>query len=387
MKKVYFIDVADCLRRKIDGQRVKQYLVLNGHILVEKPSDSDYICINTCGVTNDKVKEAIRTILRFSIYDCRIIVLGCVVTTDPDVLSANTINIPINGMSLLDKYFYKQIPYEKVPVPEQSNDGENLFYFPICRGCTEACSYCATRKAIGNITSVPLDECLNIFNNILLEKPDKIVFDGDNIGAYGKDIGSSLGQLLDVLPDIEKKYLLNIDMLHPVYFLENFEAISRQVEKHHIGFLLIPFQAGSNRILKLMNRRGNLSNVLEKLIQVREIDSGVILGTHIIIGFPSETFREFEETVEILKSSRLDWIRVFCFSSRNHTKAASLDGHLNENEMENRLNFIIQEMKKNGYFSKRNPSGATFCRKQLIIENPYTENPYRLSCYREVIDL
>lgn len=387
MENIFFIDVADCLRRKIDAQRVQNYLILNNYLIVSKIDIADYIVIITCGVTNDKIVEAVDAITQAQKYSARIIVLGCASTTDPKALPDNITAIPIDKMYLLDDIFESEVKFEEVPVPKQSNEEDSLFYFPICRGCTEGCAYCATRKAVGNIKSVPLNECVEMFQKLLASNPDRIIFDGDNIGAYGKDIKHSLGDLLLALPDIPKDYLLNIDMLHPVYFLDNFYAILERIKKKDIGFLLIPFQSGNPRVLKLMNRRGSISEVIRRLEEIRTYDSGVILGTHVIIGFPSETDEEFSDTINALKEAKLDWIRVFCFSVREDTKASKMSGHISTAEMEKRLESITSEMKKNGYFAKKNPSGVTFCRKRLAIERQYETNPYRLPCYREVIDL
>lgn len=386
MKSFFIVDVSDCLRRKIDAHRIRNYLSINGYSLAENVQNADYIIVSTCGVTNDKVQEAVQKINELVCNTSSIIVVGCVVTTDPVALPKGTINIPINKMNMLDVFFHSIIPYDTIPIPTKSNE-ENLCYFTICRGCSEWCSYCATRKAIGNVKSVPLDNCINLFKKILENNPDRIIFDGDNIGAYGIDIGLSIGELLNALPKMSKKHLLNIDMLHPYYFLENFESIHNCVKNESIGYLLIPFQSGNRRILQAMRRRGDISQVANRLIEIKKSDPGIILGTHVIIGFPSETFEEYNDTIQLLKRTQLDWIRVFCFSSRHNTLADRMSGHISGEEMKNRLANMVSEMKKNGYFAKINPSGVTFCRKRLAIEKQYEENPYRLICYREVIDL
>ena len=155
MEKILLIDVADCLRRKIDAQRVQNYLLLNNYLIVSRINIADYIIISTCGVTKDKIIEAVDTITRAQTYSAKIIVLGCAITTDPETLPENIIAIPIDKMYLLDDVFECEVKFEEVPVPKQSKEEDSLFDFPICRGCTEGCTYCDTRKAIGNINSGP----------------------------------------------------------------------------------------------------------------------------------------------------------------------------------------------------------------------------------------
>lgn len=387
MDKVLLVDAADCLRRKIDAYRVKNYLTLNGYLVVDDATDADFVIISTCGVTNDKIEEAVTAINYAKKYPVDVIVLGCAVTTDPDTLPDSIIAVPINKMHLLDEIFKAHVKYKDVPVPTQSLEEQELVYFPICRGCTEGCSYCATRKAIGYVSSTSLDDCVRLFEKLLKKNPTRMIFDGDNIGAYGVDRKESLSTLLDALPDISRDYLLNLDMLHPFYFLENYNSILERIKKRDIGFLLIPFQSGNPRILKLMNRRGSISEAIEHLKHIRTVDPGVILGTHIIVGFPSETDEEFEDTIAALKEVSFDWVRAFCFSPRNNTKAKNLPQHISPDKLESRLERIISEMKSCGYFAKRNSSGVTFCRKHLIIEKQFESNPYRLVCYREVIAL
>ena len=89
MEKIFFIDVADCLRRKIDAQRVQNYLLLNNYLIVSRINIADYIIISTCGVTNDKIIEAVDTITRAQAYSAKIIVLGCASTIDPPNCNSN----------------------------------------------------------------------------------------------------------------------------------------------------------------------------------------------------------------------------------------------------------------------------------------------------------
>lgn len=387
MEKFYFVDVADCLRRKIDSVRVKEYLSVNGYESVETPAKADYFFINTCGVTNDKVDEALKTLNELSSDNCKIVMLGCVVSTDPMRIPEHVIKIPVDHMELLDQYFCHIMPFRSVPVPNKSDEGESLGYFTICRGCTEGCAYCATRKAIGSVKSLPVGECVKKFQKLLSQNLKKIVFDGDNIGAYGKDLGLSLGHLLNALPEVNSKWSLNLDMLHPVYFLESYQEIRKRVQRQEIGMLLVPFQSGSERILKLMRRRGDIQEVLEHINMLRREDPGMIIGTHIIIGFPSETDEEFLDTVRLLQTAQFDWVRVFCFSSRENTAAEKLQGHIDDEIMQTRLKSLVEKMKQLKYFAKYNPSGATFCRKSLAVSTAYSANPFRLTCFREVIDL
>lgn len=384
MRKYYIADVADCVKRKLDTIRFKNYMTLNGFVESLNPSDCDYIFINSCGVTNDKVQEALDKIQELHEYDGQIIIAGCAITTDESLFDNTLIKLPTNNLEKIDEELSFNVLMESIPSPVKKNDDEKLCYLVLCHGCTESCSYCATRKAIGNICSYTINECLNRLKSILAENPDRIILCADNIGAYGIDIGVNFSALLNAMSPFDKKFILGIDMLHPFYFLQHFSAIEERMIADDVGYILIPIQSGNQRILSLMNRRGEIKTIKDYICKMKNKYPGVIWGTHIILGFPTESENEFIDSLNLITDIGFDWVRFFGFSPRNGTKFS----HISDREnliIQNRIQKTGEYMKEHKYFINYNASGLTACKKYLVIDHQYDENPYRLPCYREVI--
>ncbi len=187
--------------------------------------------------------------------------------------------------------------------PEPSADKTR--YILLAAGCRRQCSYCAIRFATGRLRSKPLDWVLWQFKDGLYQGFGKFELLADSIGDYGLDIGTDLGELFRQLLAMREKFTVGICDLHPSSFLKHFDDVLALGRAGKIHLLMVPIQSGNERIMKLMNRPCDARELQDKLLQFRSI-GGIYMHTSVIIGFPTETDAEFEDTLSFLKAVDFD---------------------------------------------------------------------------------
>jgi tRNA A37 methylthiotransferase MiaB len=152
----------------------------------------------------------------------------------------------------------------------------------------------------------------------------------DDCGCYGLDIGSDFGELMDNIYRIKGKFSLEIHYVEPSRFTKHFKEIKKAAKKGRVAHLNIPIQTGSQRVLKLMNRNYDISEVVDKVKEIKTV-ADVHISTDIIMGFPTETIDEFENTLRIVEV--FDLVELFLYSPRKGTAAAAIKNNITKDEM------------------------------------------------------
>lgn len=304
----------------------------------EKP---DIFIINTCSVTNNAEREC-RQIVRRVIKknpDTFIIIIGCYAQIRHQELSK------IKGIDLIlgskEKFFI--FDYEKnftkkskpeIYVSDFSEEDEAVLTFSsledrtraflkVQDGCDYKCSYCTIPLARGNSRSIELNK---IEKNIisLAEKGFKeIVITGVNVSDYGKKVNSNFLELLKKLDSIQEMPRIRISSIEPNNLNDeiiDFIANSKRICNH----FHIPLQSGDDEILKAMQRRYTINQFVSITKKIKEKMPTAGLGFDIIVGFPTETDINFNNTYNLLKEIDFTYLHVFSYSSRPGTKAAKL---------------------------------------------------------------
>jgi tRNA A37 methylthiotransferase MiaB len=177
----------------------------------------------------------------------------------------------------------------------------------IAKGCDRNCSYCAIRFAIGPLQSRPLPEIMDEFGRALDEGNRTFHFYADCVGDYGLDIGTSLGELLKKVAAVDRKFTLWLCDIQPEMFLKYFEEIENLCKQSKIRALHIPIQAINRRILELMRRPFDVQEFKNKILRLKK--HSILFKFDLIVGFPSESEEEFQDTIEFLKGMK----KVYCF--------------------------------------------------------------------------
>lgn len=384
-EKVRIICNLNCSRRQMDMAKMDVYLRLNNYDLTEKEEEADYIIVTSCGFINETTKMALDEINRVKKLSSEVIVTGCVPDTDVDKLNAIFKGKVIHNTELykFDEIFGKFHKFEEIPEVHSMDWGNDYFCVEVGRGCPENCSYCATKWAVGKLNSKPIEKCVEEIELFNKSNKNKVVINGDNVGAYGLDIKETFGTLISALPLKDDGYTALIDSFHPRWFMSYYDSVLEQVSKNRFGMIVSAIQSGSERILKLMHRKVDMVQLKERYLEVKSISPQMMLGTEVIVGFPSETEEEFMESVKFVLDVNMDWGHIFSFSPKEGTEAAMLEGRVDEDIKKRRIQYFIGLLEEKGYFvhMEEKSQAVIFCRKEVCIDADKSNNSFWQHCF------
>ena len=209
----------------------------------------------------------------------------------------------------------------------------------VSAGCAKSCSYCAIRFATGRVRSKPLDVVMQNISEGLRKGYRTFDFLSDSIGGYGLDLGTNLGELLDRVLAHPGHFTIGISDLHPHEFIKYFDKILSLYRTRKVHYLYVPIQSGNQRILQMMNRPCDVTDLKFKFMAIRKYDN-VFLQTGIMVGFPGETKEEFEDTLTFLKAVGFDNVYVHYYCDMPNTVSSSLPGKADKAVMMERLDKI-----------------------------------------------
>ncbi len=208
-------------------------------------------------------------------------------------------------------------------------------------GCENFCSYCIIPYVRGKVRSKKPEKVLKEVTSLVSNGYKEIVLTGIHTGHYGADLDNyDFSDLLIELEKIEGLERIRISSIEIVELNDKFLKVLEKSKKiaNHIH---VPLQAGSDHILKLMNRRYDKAFYLERIRKIKEIRPSIAITTDVIVGFPGETEEDFNETLEFAKEVDFAGGHVFPFSSRNGTPAAKMNGGLTKEEKHVRCKKLI----------------------------------------------
>lgn len=378
---VYLQNNFFCRTRALDLYRIQKYLLDNNYNIVDKPDMAEYIIVSTCGTVEQSTIKSIKQIEELQKYKGVLIVIGCLPDTDTKEMNAVFKGRSIRNVDLcrLDEIFFRTHSYrEYEAIQMEMQNGE--FCLEICRGCVERCSYCAIRNAVGDLKSLPVNECKKHIDISLSQHVKKIVLGAENAGAYGLDLGVSLSDLLYTINLPSNSHILRINNLHPRFLIRNIEAIKSHAANKTIGLLKIPIQSGSQKVLDSMRRIYNIGEVINCISDIRNIDNSIIFMTDIIIGFPGEEIEDVHVTLEVVKRY-FDIGRIFLFTPKINTEANLYKDNISFFEKKKRLSNFVKMLNEYGMVIGINDDLInTFSRKieEFDLNNPYAQDAINL---------
>jgi tRNA A37 methylthiotransferase MiaB len=387
-----YISSNGCNRRLLDAQRLKSYFILNGCTIVDNPLNANYIFFFASALNKVRIDESFEILGKLKKYKGEIIVLGCLMDVAPTDFSDfwKGKSLPVRDMNKIDDFFpgfkisYKDVPTSNIPVPSvniyktispslflknslvtllspvrmgdkiynyrhrEKREDYGFTYIWVSSGCPNKCAFCAERKVVGTGISRPLEEIVAEYKQLLLEGKRNFEFIGDDVGSYGLDINLDLPHLLNKLNETDKDYKVNwvIKHLHPKFIIKYKDALTEIAQNEKIKEIICCFQSGNNRILELMNRQHTIEQVIEVLSEFRNILPHLKLATNIIVGFPTETDSDFEDTLIVFDRVFFDRVHMI-----RYYDAEGSDSHLFEPKVSDAD--ILKRIKKAKVFLKQ----------------------------------
>jgi MiaB/RimO family radical SAM methylthiotransferase len=330
MKRVCIIDgFAGCALNSYDSTLFEEFFKKNEWEIVDNYKKANLILLNTCAFVKnveDKVINKIIEIKNNIKKNQELIVCGCFPRINEIKLKKyfNGIYFGAKENYKLNKLIKSKIKIEDIRISGISRRyshgiPSNMFYVKIAEGCLGNCSFCAIKNAKGNLKSKLVSEVLGDFKRGLKSGYKEFVLLGDDIGCYGVDIKTNISSLLKKILKIEGDYRLYLHFFEPFWFNKYFDELKDILSSSKITLLNLPIQSANNRILRLMNRNYDINKLIKNVKIIKQNNKDLIIQTHLIAGFPSESIDEFEESLK--KAEVFDIVKIFFYSARENTKA------------------------------------------------------------------
>ena len=358
-----------CKVNMYESEFVANLLKSNGFEICDFHDVCDVYIINTCTVTNTsdiKSRKMIRQAIRNNPNAC-VVAMGCFIEANKDYQIPG-LDIVIGNkdkskiVELIQEYFKKKnmikdlyanrfTEFEDMYIKEFP--GRTRAFVKIQDGCDNFCSYCIIPFVRGKCRSKDKDKVISEINDLVSNGYQEVVLTGIHTGNYGYDKDYDFADLLSEVVKINGLKRLRISSIEITELNNGVLSIIKDNDVI-VDHLHIPLQAGSDEILKLMNRKYDLDYYFKKIEQIRKIRPMISITTDVIVGFPGEDEKLFEKTIETCKKIGFAKIHVFPFSLRNGTKAEELPNHLSNEEKKKRSRRLLEVSKELeiDYFSK-----------------------------------
>lgn len=344
MKKITFkIYTLGCKVNQYDSGSLGRKLKSLGFISVR--AKADLAVVNTCAVTETAIRKNRRMLKRARRENPtgKIALLGCW----PKVYPEEKKNLPAVWFigkkgtgELIDKIKREFSLPASAPRPSSfSAAGKRARYFlKIQDGCEQFCSYCVIPYARGKLKSRPADGVKAEVEKAAAAGYGEIVLCGIHLGLYGRETKDEKNNLVNLLweliriKNLGRIRLSSIEVTEVSSSLISLMARSGKICRH----LHLPLQAGSDRILKAMNRPYDSKYFKDKVKQIRKAMPDIAITTDIIAGFPGETEKDFMKTYNFIKETRFSRLHIFPFSAHERTPAAKMEKRVEEKEIKSR---------------------------------------------------
>ena len=403
--KVGFISLG-CSKNLIDTEIAIGHFQNNKYEIESNPEKAEIIVINTCGFIESAKEEAINTILEMAEYKkkkCKyLIVMGCLVQRYyeelvkalPEVdlfikideydrmwqkieklIKEDTVEISTTNVS-------KKISEMKpLPMPAHNEffervvtTGTNFAYLKIGEGCSNRCTYCAIPYIRGPFVSRPQEEIIEEAQILASKGIKEIIVIAQDTTKYGVDIYGEpkLAELLQKISEIPEIKWIRFLYSYPEGITDELIQTVKNNDKI-CKYFDIPIQHISDPILKKMNRRTNKNEIENLLTKLRKEIPDVTLRTSLIVGFPGETQKDFEELSDFVKKAKFDKLGAFMYSKEDGTPAAKLPNQIHGNTKKSRYNKIMEIQQKISNENLQRKIGQEF---QVLIEDISFDGKY-----------
>lgn len=331
MSKKVFIKTYGCQANISDSEVMSGILKKDGYKLVDSEKSADIVIVNSCSVKNvtqDKVLSYINNISKSK----KILVGGCL-TKAIDVRSRvkkvdaifDTNSVTKISQIIKDsKDSFSEDKEERILVPRLRVKKDTAIIL-IEQGCLNKCSFCATVLARGVLKSYRIGDIKRALEESIADGCTKIYLTGQDAGCYGFDIKTNLPSLLNELITVPGNYKIRIGMMNPWHTIKILDELVESYKNPKIvKFLHIPVQSGSEKVLKDMKRVHTVETFKKIVSKFRDNFLNMNIDTDIIVGYPTETDKDFNLTYNLIKEIKPEVINISKFASRPGTFASNL---------------------------------------------------------------
>jgi tRNA-2-methylthio-N6-dimethylallyladenosine synthase len=393
MEQKYLIRTFGCQMNEHDSERIGGALTADGLTPTDDPSEAHVIVLNTCAIRENADNKLYGNLghlkpLKDRNPDLRIVVAGCLAQKDQGRIQerAPWVDVVVGTHALphlLDLLRRAQDEGPQMDVAEYTEvfpsalqaAREDPFraWVSISPGCDNACTFCIVPLVRGPQRSRSIGDILAEVRGLASRGVVEVTLLGQNVNTYGRDLtlpGSSrtplFARLLREVNQIDQLRRIRFTSPHPHDFTPDVIEAMADAERvcEHIHF---PLQSGSNRVLHAMRRSYRRERYLGWLNRIREAIPGIAVSTDIIVGFPGETERDFDDTMDVVERAGFDSAYMFEYSPRPGTRAATMPDQVPKEVVQERFERLVALQGRIGTDRNRNQIGRTF---EVLVEGP-----------------
>lgn len=362
--KIYFISLG-CPRNLTDTEVMLGILLKAGFEVSPELEAADFIIINTCGFLEESREESLDTIhecLQEKKETAKLIVAGCMVSKHRHLIEEEFPEVdcyigPGDVQSILkavcseEKGVFQgssKSYIEMGEVPRQLSTPSHYAYLKIAEGCRKRCAYCIIPDIKGPLKSKPMEQIVKEFKALLASGVKEIILIAQDLGDWGKDLKmgkNGLSSLLKTLLEIDQQFWLRLLYVYPDEIDDELIAIMKQ-DPRVCPYLDMPLQHINDEMLKAMRRKVSRADILKTLKNLREQIPNIHIRTSLIVGFPGETEKQFNELYDFVKEAKIEHLGVFKFSKEEGSHAATLPDQIPDAIKQERLDKIMKLQQK-----------------------------------------
>ena len=351
-----YVRTYGCQQNVADGEKIKGLLAEMGFAFIDGPEDADFILFNTCAVrehAEDRVFGNVGALKNIKRRRPSVIIAVCGCMTEQEHVAERLkksypfVNIVFGthvihrlpemlctNLTQSQRVFLRGCEGEEVleGIPIR-RDGKSRAWVTVMYGCDNFCSYCIVPYVRGREKSREPQHILEEFRELVAAGYKEITLLGQNVNSYGKGLKEDINfaGLLRQLDAVDGDYRIRFMTSHPKdASKELFDVIANS--RHIPHFIHLPFQSGNDRVLKEMNRRYTREQYLELIRYARSVMPDVCFTSDVIVGFPGETYQEFQDTLSLIREVEFVNLFTFIYSPREGTRAAKMPDPVSHEE-------------------------------------------------------
>ncbi len=394
--KFYNIITYGCQMNEHDSERLAGMLEEMGYQQTDELGRADIILLNTCIIRENAELKVFGKLGELKRYkrenpDLIIGIGGCMMQQDEPVdevykkyrhvdliFGTHNIHHLPNLIKKIEESRDRIVEVwdeEEGLIPDlpSQRESEHSAWISIIQGCDNFCTYCIVPYVRGRERSRPLSSIVEEAAGLAADGVKEITLLGQNVNSYGNDLEKEIGfpKLLEELNKVEKLKRIRFMTSHPRDLSDDLLNKIKKLDKvaNHIH---LPVQSGSNKVLKEMNRGYTREYYIDRVKKIQQEIPGAAVSTDFIVGFPGESEKNFEKTIELVKELKFDMAYTFIYSPRSGTPAARRDDQIDEDIKKDRLNRLMELQNKISYDNNQKLIGST---QEILVTGPSNNDP------------
>tara|TARA_B100000959_G_scaffold274123_1_gene325579 strand:- start:33 stop:1301 length:1269 start_codon:yes stop_codon:yes gene_type:complete len=336
MAKIW-VEAYGCSASFSDSEMISGLIVNGGHTLVNNSEESDLNVIVTCSVKDATAAKMVHRIKESNSKP--LVVAGCLPKAEQKTVEKFAENASLLGPNSIGKTLQvikSTLDGQKIVALEDTDISKiglpkirlnsAIGIVEIASGCMSECTFCQTKLSKGDLKSYRIGDIVRQVKTEISDGCNEVWLTSTDNGCYGLDIGADLPELVNTISEIDKNFFIRVGMMNPMYMPKIRDGLLKSFESNKVfKFLHVPVQSGSNKVLNDMKRGHTEQTFRDITQQFRGKFDKFTISTDIIVGFPTETEEDFEQTLKLLEDTKPDIVNLSRYSQRPGTDAAEMN--------------------------------------------------------------